>query len=588
MSDIKLKLETEDRGASKNLAKFYDEVNKVDKEMKDLAASAKKAGRAAGAGMREAGTAAGKTTKKLGSMNEMAVKTAGNITSWLGSFATIGSVVQALRSMVASMREASELRSGMLETTVDVEKQMMKTAHLRKDITAGGIAAVQADITDVARTAHIPLEVASSALFFAESAMGAGTAAAKSAAIAIGQFAGAAQLTAEEVKLLPKLFRALGADTRDKLMVALNKLRAATGGSIAETGEYLVPFMGNVVVDIERGYTYEQSLARQTSMIEIFGPAEAATASRVSGEITAGRTEATRKWMREQAAEREMDYTAMTNPQRHEFVQGLFQEYKAADKFDEFKAGIGSSKGLKYIELMFGEKATQKYKEILPEIIAAGKSTAVQEMAEQFAMTETAISTDQETNKRLAEARTGRQRAAQTRLDMITSDVFAQIHANLRDAGEYAQVGLTPNALEKRKIARMIVRENLLLGIEGAEGDKYDELKGLYEQFTHVVSLTANPELVQRAFDATGGFDLVRQQGRVVDRESEYTKYNPYYGGYAYSAGIEQDTRDPTYMRGFEQYYGFAEKINQAAENLNRAADKLDRAIPSGMGEEAD
>lgn len=593
MADIKLKLETEDRGASRNLAKFYNEVNKVDKEMKDLAASAKKAGKAASAGMKEAGAATGKTTKKFETLNAMAHRTAGNITSFIGSFAGIAGIVQGLRSMVASMQEASELRAGMLETAVDVEGQMMKIAQLRGDVTPGGISAVRADVEDIALKAHVPLEIASPSLFFAESSLGPGTTAAKSAAITTTQFAGAAGLTAEEVKMMPKLYNILGADTRDKQMVVLNKLRAATGGSIAETGEYIEPFISVVVTDIERGFTFEQSLAKMTTAIEVTGSvSEAGTTSRVSAEITAGRTTAARGWLGERAAERGLDYSAMTNPQRHEFVSRLYQEYKAGgpSKLDEFKAGIGASRGVKFLQMMFGEAATRKYEAMLPAITAAGESTAVQEMAEQYATTQTAISTDQETNKRLAEARTGRQRAAQTRLDAMTSDIFGLAHAELRGAGDYARVGLTPNPLEKRTLARMVVRENLLLGMEGEDPAEVAELKGLYKEFRNIQSLTTNPEFVRRAYEATGGFGLVRQQGRIVDWESVDKSLEERYpadSSFGYSP-IEERLRPSHYMRGFEQYYGIAESINQAAENLNRAADKLDRAVPSGIGEEAD
>ena len=592
MSDIKLKLETEDAGASRNLANYYAEVNKVDKEMKDLAASAKKAGRAASAGMKEAGSAAGKTTKELSSMNDMTARAATNITSWLGSFATIAAVTQGVRSLTAALRETSELQAEMFGTAVDLETQMIKIAQLRGDITPSGMAAVRADIADVRRKTHLSTEVTASSLFFAESSLGPGTAAAKSAATAMGVFAGPAGLTAEEVQLIPKLFSTQKADTYEKQMEVLNITKVGTGGSIAETGEYLEPYVNLAVILAEREFTLEQTTALMTAGIEAFGPRKAGRATRIAVDIATGKTEASKKWLTERAAERGLDFRAMSSPERMDFTRSLYQEYRAADRKEEFETGLNVGQSFQFVESILGEAATAKYNAMLPLVKEARKSTEVQEMGEQYPTTLKAVSTDLEEDKRLAEAETGEEKKTKVVLDRMTEAVLEQVHANVESFGEH--IGLIATIGEKRKVAEMIIRENFALAWEDVKKteDPADDirLKELYKKFDDIKILSTNLDFVEQAFIETEGFNLVRQKGRVADWESvnaflreSYTADFPQ--GYSLR---EEDLRPEVFMRGFKQYFEVAEKLTEAAKELTKAAGKLDRAVPSGMGEEGD
>ncbi|GAH18327.1 unnamed protein product, partial [marine sediment metagenome] len=246
-------------------------------------------------------------------------------------------------------------------------------------------------------------------------------------------------------------------------MQILNQIHAATAGSIAETGEYLEPFISTAVSDIERGFTMGESLARMTAGIETTGSiAEAATMSRRLVDIAAGRTKAGLKFLTGQAKKRDVDFGALTDPQRFEFVRGLYHEFQKAGTMDVLKTKL-DVRGFAAMRALFSEVGERKYFGMLPVIEEAAGGTAVQQMAEQYKGLLTAEKTQIETRGTLAKARTGREQKEENVLWSMMADAHDIARTRTAGFGGFARLALTPEYLEKRNILRMIVRENLAL-----------------------------------------------------------------------------------------------------------------------------
>ena len=506
-----------------------------------------------------------------------------SVAGWLTAFASIGTVVQGLRAIVSEMKEATALRREMTEVAKTTEELTIKIANLRKDVSAGGIAAVTRDVAAIATQTKIPFDVASRALFYSESAMGAGTPQALAAATTIGQFAAPAGLKPDEVRLIPKLFSITGATDRQKQLQILNQLHAATAGSIAETGEYITPFLSTAVSDIERGFTLSQSLARMTAAIETTGTvSDAATMSGRLADIAAGRNVRALKYLTEQGRTRGVDFTALSDPQRLEFARRLYHEHQAAGTMDELKTKL-DVRGFAAMRALFSEVGERKYYSMLPEIEQAAGGTAVQTMAEQFKGTLTAQEAGRETTVQLAQTLLAQERQPDILLTKVSGDILKQVHGRLRGFGEYTTAGLTADAFEQHRIAKMVMQENLALAYEQAGGAERDRIAGLIRETGGTLALSAEPDLVRRAFEATGGFSMVQRAGRLAMPETvsrlSIRRGVPFAPGETYEeppAGLE---RMEYYMRGFESYYGLnSDNFRGAVEKLNTAAIKLDNA----------
>jgi len=531
----------------------------------------------AGANTRKMNRDAQGLGRTMGGVGGLAQKAASNITSWIGSFAGVYGIAKSIGGIVAGIKEVAEFREKMLGTALSLDKIVLKIADIRKDVSPKGIAAARQTVEQVAKQTNIPLEVASQIVFYTESAMGAGTPRAQAAAETIGKFAGPAALQPEEVKMLPKLFNLTKAQTREEMMQVLNQVKVASAESIAETGEYLEPFMGTVVQDIERGYGLKESLARMTSMVETTGSvADASAQSERVVDVLEGRNEAALKFLTKQAKRRGIDFEKLTTPEREEFGGRLYAEYVQAGKLDEFKTQL-DVRGFKAIRARFSETARRKYEDVLPKIEAAKTSDLIEQTSRQYEQTPIAREIGRQIWDVSTGARVGRETEASAVLSQQAKKVSEYVRGSAKGLAGYLRLMATPLPLEEHVSASAIFGENLALAIEQAgEGTtKETELQNLYGQFLKIHSFTENPELVKRAFKATGGFTLLQDTGRLARTETlealeRYLsqKEDLTWEERASIGPAMRTTRnDPLFLRGLQQYYG----LNGEAANSQQA-----------------
>jgi len=492
-----------------------------------------------------------------------------SVAGWLAGFASVGTVVQGLKNIVAEMNEATQLQKEMMGTAVDVEQIIMKIAHLHGDVSAGGLAIQRKRVGDIAKETALSLEVTANALFYGESAMGIGPPG-ESAARVVAKFAGAAGLKPEETMLIPAIFKIIEANTEKQQMAAVNQLRRATWASIAETGPFVQPFIEPLTMAMQWGLTYEQALAQMTAGILSAGGVEkGATAVRAGTEIALGKTGKALEFFYKESAKRKLDYGQMRGPERYEFLRELFVEFEKAGPaaMDILKVKVGG-KGFKHLVAMFGKVGREKYAEVLPLIETAEEDAAVQRMFEQYLTSLTAITTQMKRREQISAARIGERRAPLTVLEDMSADILKKARGG---AARWETVGfaLTPAAVERHRTAYMLIRENVALGLQEAPpGSEWErELKGLQRQLPLIESFKWNPEFVERAYGATEGFTLPEKLGR-----------------YAGTPKIES-----AYERGFRDYFDFpvetAENLTKGlkdtTEAINRLADKIPTPIVS-------
>jgi len=498
------------------------------------------------------------------------------VASTLGLLSIPAAFIQQVRSVIAELEKAVKLRKEMGETALTVEQLGLKIAQLRGDVTKGGVAAVTKDMAEISKQAAVSLEVASKSLFYAESAMGAGTARAKSAAMAISKFAGPAGLTPEETMLIPKLFDIMRADTNAKQMQILNQLNAATIASIAETGAFIAPFMKPLVSDIQRGFTLPQSLARMVAAIQVTGSVEeAGTISATALDIAAGRTEQALKYYRRQARRKGVDYGTMTDPERYEFARSLYEEAAEAGPgaMDVMKTKVGA-KGFRAIRAIFGETGKRKYFEVMPDIEAAINSTIVEQLANQYLNLMTAESTQMTARKQITEALIGEKGRPGTVLEDMVEEILKQSKESKRGWGEHIGWNLPyllsgfSEKFHKHGIARSLIEENLLTGLKNLPRGtaQYGDLMDLLDKLSTITSFdySINPEYIRRAYQATEGFTLLG-------------KY-----GYAYGPLSKEPSAGRAYQiygRGMESYFEIDNKetIENQTEALKNNTEAIDR-----------
>ncbi|MHC4123923.1 MAG: hypothetical protein ACYSSI_10145 [Planctomycetota bacterium] len=617
----------------KAVAAFLDLIDKQEKTtagLRKMNKEGRKAGDATARGAKNAGKELKGVSGEMGKVGQAAKSSMTNITSWIAGFASVTSIAMGIKKIVDGMKEAAGLRKEMLGVAVSTEQLSLKIANLRRDVSEKGVETVTKDIADISRKTKVPLDVASQMLFYSESALGAGTKTAKSAAMTIGEFAGPAGLTSEEVKQIPKLFSITKADTRKKQLELLNQMYAATRESIAEAGEWVEPFVSTVVSDIERGFTPAESMARFTSAIETTGSiAEAANMSKRLIDVVSGRNKQALEFLSKQFATEEAGrmgvdvskfmrkkksgelelevgkleehlvskggktFGQMTDPERFVYGEKLYLKAKAEGRTDWLKTQL-DTKGFAAMRALYSETARRKYAEVLPKIEAAKESDVVQQMSKQYQGLMTAKSIGRQTRKTMAQSRLGKEREPDVVLSEITDDVFKLYKAGLEGLGEYVKVSAYP--AKKRHISRMIVRQNLGLALEKAEGgQKYAEIESLMKEFEQTTFLSTHPELVGRLSKATKGFSLLEEEGRVADPETfkkvrmkhRQIIIDPHMIGSARESTYETTPkveRSHDFTRGLFQYYGIENperaniKTDEAIQKLENAAKKMDDA----------
>ena len=523
-ADLDFKVATSANKAIADLARMVAKqdgsirkLKELNKEGKKTQREMKKAMKAMADGGDKAAKKTGKVKDQMTGVGKVATASLSAIKGYIASFGGLAGVAALFNGIVASMREGAEIQKTMLGEAVGLEGTVMKIAHLRKDTSTAGQMAAQKDVAAIAQAQHVPLEVAADALFFSESSFDPGSEAAKSSAAAIADFAAPAGLTPEQVKGLPKVFSAFGADTRQQQDVILNQLVAGTGGSSAETGEYIGPLVSLANVFKEMGFTFEQTLGRMTAQIEVSGSvSKAAEDARRFAEIASGRrTEKAMDFMVAEGKKDGVDFQKLSVPERVDyFSKNIYDDYAKAGKLDELSMVLGGE-SFKVVQLGASQTAREKYKSIMPKITKAKASTYVQDMAVDFAATITARSTDRQIRKTLAEAALGREKEPQARLKEMVDDIF-DLSKGLADGkGDILYRAIHPESFEKSAIARNLIRENLFLAKDAAAEPDKAKIQEMIDRMIHIDSFRANPDFVKQAYDVTQGFEMPYEAGRL-------------------------------------------------------------------------
>lgn len=557
-----------------------------------------------------------KTTRGMRKMNREGAKTnktmvgiGRSVAGWLGGFASIAGVVRGLQAINAEMKKAQGLRKEMYQAALSMEQLTSKIAYLREDVSISGLEAVKKDIAEISRQTAASTEVVSKALFFSESVMKPGGIAAKSAATVIAQYAAPAGLTPEETALIPAIFKITGATTRKKQMQIVNQLAAATRASIAEPGEFMKPFIEPLTMGMQRGFTFAQLLAQMTAGILTAGGVEkGGTATRAAIEIASGKTKKALEFFYKEGKERDIDFGALKGAERYKFVSELYQEYEAKGPkaLDIFVTTVGG-KGVKYLGAMFGKTGREQYAEVLPGIKAAKTSADVEEMARQYKETLSAKAVGMERREQMAETKVAMEYKANIAYQDIIGTgeeggkgIFGKVIGMEVGFGDYMRGVITTDKMQKARIGRMMIQENLALALEQKRGTPEEtEIKMLMSEFGRIEVPSFHPEFLKRAYKATGGFTMPEKLGRFAEFETiqEFFRLSApgiYGGDREVQPGF---ARKPYYMRGLEAYYDVdletiqkniesqdrnTESNNRLTESNNRLADKLEQGIGVG------
>ncbi len=525
----------------------------------------------------------GRQTKQgMNDIGGTADRTTGSILRWAGGLLSIGGAVQGLRSVVAEMEKAAALRAGMRETALSVEQLSLKIAHLRGDVSMGGIAAVTKDIAAISRQARVSLDVAAKAQFYSESAIPEDLAMATTSALSIAKFAAPAGLTPEDVIGVPRIFKALKAKTQEQQLHILGQIYESTTRSLAETGPFLQAFTKPMISLYQRGFTFPQSLGMMAAAVETSGEiAEAGTTATSGVAVITGRTGKAIEYLRKVGKKRGVDFSALTDIERLGFMRELFEETEKAGPraMDEMKIKMGG-KGFDYLRRLFSELGKQQY-DLVTAAAEQATGDIIEQLAEQYKGLMTAEQTLQQRRKTLAEERTGRERRPDIVLRNMTKEVLEQVRANLVGGGEYTAMALTPGGFERKTTANLILSENIGLAYEFAKGEEKKNIAELYKQFSKTWFLTNKPDMIKQIYEATEGFGLMEKHGRLAEMEPLMQEV---VGGDV--TGVKY-RRSELYTRGLKNYFGIgAEGGEQTQGTLMEIRDELremNSKLPGGV-----
>ena len=517
-SDLDFKVSTDAEKAISDLTRIIAKQDGVIKKTKEQNTQFKKNQREMQKSIKdlEKGTSTRKkglekTKQEMTGIGSISKSTVGSVKNWVQGFVGLAAISSFLNKIVASMKEASDFQKEMLGTALGFEQISMKIAQLRKQTDQAGQRTAQKDILAVARAADVLPDVAAEALFFSESSFEPGSAAAKSSAEAIASFAAPAGLTPEEVKGIPKIFSAFGAETRPQQDVILNQLVAATGGSSAETGEFINPLVSLTNVFKAMGFTFEETLAKMVAQIEVSGSvSKAAEDTRRFAEIASGRrTEKAMEFLISEGKKQDVDFQKLSVPERLEFfTDKVFDEFEKAGKLDELSKVLGGE-SFKVVQLGASETARRKFETILPKISEAKTSTFVQDLSEEFSRTMTARDVQFQISNLASSSKRGGETEASARLELMIDAIFKLSTTLREDFGAKLFSALTPESVEKKNIGLLLLEENLLLAKErGGTDQEISKIDALLERLPSVLSLRANKELVSQIFDVSEGFQL--------------------------------------------------------------------------------
>jgi len=562
--DLDFKITADPMRAITDLSKLVSKQEEVIQKLKQQNAEARKVD----GGMRNVG--------------DTAKNTLGSIMAWAGGLLTIGTAVRGIRAVVAEMEKAVALRQGMHQAALSVEELALKLAQVRGDMSAAGRKTAISDIFGVSRQTSIPPAVAKELLFYAESTFPGQPAMAKATATDIAKFAGPAGLMPEDVQGIARIFKAVGAKTTEERKKVLGQIYEATSKSIAETGPFLQAFTKPMITTLERGFTLPQSLALMGAAVEASGDvAEAGTTAASGIAVIAGRTEKAVDYLTKEGKRRGVDFMALTDIQRLEFMRVLYDEAKAGGPKTMTKMGLRMGpRGFDYLRRLYSPLGQQQYE--LIQTAAGGATGAIIDkmFGEYEDVWMTAEQTQAERRKTQAQAKVGQERRPDIVLREMTQDAVDLAKARLEGPREYIGMGLRPAGKERDITRRMILRENLALAMEQAQPGtgEAENIARMAEEMRNTLYLTAHPELIEEIYKATEGFTLIEKAKRLAGKEA-------YQGVMPANWNIETPSlRDPVFMRGVKELYGVektpAEKL---LEQLLEEVKEMNRNMTAGV-----
>lgn len=547
--DIKMLFEGDDRGLLRSFLAINGAVKQVDENLNQIGKKAK----------------AGNT--EFTAMNGLLKTAATSALGFVSSFASFGTVLKVAKDYNEQLKQMIELQKEYKAAAVTTEQLAIKIANLpgRKDLSAEGLKKVSDMITSISMQAGIPRDVAKSLLFYSESAMGSGPAG-QTAAMNIAKFASSAQLNPDEVKQLPKLFNLTGATSSEQQNVVLSKLYQAAGNSIAETGEFLNPFVSAVTNYLNRGYSYEEALSRMTSAVESTGSvAEAGEMTERLAAITTGRNKKAMEFLEKEARKQKLDFTAMSDPQRTAFVQTLWDRYSSSGQRDLFKSEM-DSRGYEAMLALFGPAAQKKYNEILP-MVSNPDLSALGTMHSQYMGTMTAKGNIREAINASMQTDIGQGTSGATAFWGLVDELYNQMRSQPMDFDQRIRLALSPAGVEKSNIAGSLANRliNSKLRSYEAWSPEYTELMGLSESLSNSPTWRDRPELLNRLGELTGGF---KEFGPGASRPMT---------GDAYQDIINQ------YVQKMEQLNSTMDALTKSIQENNRRTEANTRATGGGV-----
>lgn len=487
---VKVIFTSDETGAARGTASLIRLYKQMDTEAKQLRKTFRSTGHAGKQAMDDT-TAAAKSTgeKTAGARGEMqlfstAAKSAAvNVKAWITGMVGISGAVRAMRSLVEEMREVRELQKQMFGATVISEQMALKTASLYGDVSPQNLRKVENQQIRLAAKYNITRELAASIQFTSISAWGTGAAGEASMA-STAAFAGPQGLTADEVRNLPKFYKVIGADTKEKQLSALGGLYGGTKGSIVETGQMIDPLMTLLPPGMERGFTWQELQARHMGLIETLGPERAAQASLILQEVTGGKTEKAQKYLSRLAKKRDQDWGAMKGPERLEFMREYYHSIEDdTKKQDELTVAMGGARGTRILRYAFSEPVEKQEAFTLKKIREGETSGVIQKMADDFGESDIAIARRNTLRKETAEAETGRQKARAIEWDNQVTEIHRLAKANMSPDSRMWFMA-RHRGLEERAVARAYV-EASLTGVQ-PDSPYYDEAQALRKNMPFV------------------------------------------------------------------------------------------------------
>jgi hypothetical protein len=565
-SNVSLNFTAEMTNAARGWAEMIRLEKEFDSGLKGIATHSAAASRAMADHM-------GQTTSGIKQAASQMDQFTGSVKNWIGSFVGIGTAVAAVKAIAAEMEKTRQLQKEMMGVSLSNEQLALKIANLpgRRDVSKEGLGKVNSLINQVALSGGVSQQTASNILFYSESAMGS-NASALSAATQIAQFAGPAGLTPQEVRQIPKLFNLTGADTAAKQQQVMAKIYQAAGGSIASTGEYLEPFIGQATNFMSRGFTLDESLARMSSAVDVTGSvADAGSMSERLAAITSGRNAKALKYLERAAKKQGKDFRAMSDPQRMAMVEGLWDTADAAGMRDVFKEEL-DSRGYEAMLRLFSPQGKKKYTESLAAISAANPADLVS-MTGQFKGTLMSSAAKGEVKTSVLEGTIGDQTASIVKFNKAIDEVQRIAHARSDSLGDFASMALLPSGMEKNMIADILVRGNLKAAMEkekaaAGESERYGRLGGLLGDYTKggPGTLSLNPKLAGQIYSETGGL-------------TEMTQWQPTdaAGQQNYPQGV-----GPV-QSAVKSWIDMADKMDKSTEAIERLTQALERQRQPGQ-----